>query len=107
VNSRSSAQINRKAATRGEVWSGREGVEEVNRDPGKKDPEFTEKNFVRLLIFFRLLFSDESSRPNWDERHRGCELRTNPTSRNVGGLLRLYVRFDRMSVATEDKSLRD
>jgi hypothetical protein len=33
-------------------------------DPGKKDPEFTEKNFVRFLIFFRLLFSAESSHPN-------------------------------------------
>ncbi len=24
--------------------------------PGQKDPEFAEKNFGRLLIFFRLLF---------------------------------------------------
>jgi hypothetical protein len=40
-----------------------EGVEEVNRDPGKKDPEFAEKTFVRLLNFFRLLFSAESSSP--------------------------------------------
>ena len=33
-------------------------------DPGKKDPGLTEKNSARLLIFFRLLFSAESSGPN-------------------------------------------
>jgi hypothetical protein len=33
-----------------------EGVKEVNRDPGEKDPGFTEKNFGRLLIFFACCF---------------------------------------------------
>jgi|HubBroStandDraft_4_1064222.scaffolds.fasta_scaffold02173_7 hypothetical protein len=40
----------RPCGVAGRGWSPRFG-------PGqKKDPEFTEKNFVRLLIFFRLLF---------------------------------------------------
>jgi hypothetical protein len=38
------------------VWSCREGVEEVNRDRGKRSAEFTEKNFARLLIFFACCF---------------------------------------------------
>jgi hypothetical protein len=33
-----------------------EGVEEVNHDRPTRSAEFTEKNFGRLLIFFRLLF---------------------------------------------------
>jgi hypothetical protein len=40
-----------------------EGVESQISVGGKRTPEFTEKNFVRLLIFFRLLFFSESPGP--------------------------------------------
>jgi hypothetical protein len=45
-----------KVATKGEVWSCREGVGVPLFDRAKRTPGFVEKNFVRLLIFFACCF---------------------------------------------------
>jgi hypothetical protein len=52
-----------KVATRGEVWSCRKGVESRFSARAKRTPGFTEKNFVRFLIFFACCFPAESSSP--------------------------------------------
>jgi hypothetical protein len=73
-----------------------EGVEEVNRDRGKRSADFTEKNFVRLLIFFRLLFllnlpvPDETPAAKFRSESRPYEVLVRHMSRNAVSFKSLY-----------------
>ena len=44
-----------------QVWSCREGVEEINHDRAKRTPEFAKKTFVRFLIFFACCFFSQAA----------------------------------------------